>query len=124
MRLKEKTWTKNNYQSKPFFILKRYNSLEEVRLDLKAGSLTCRSLVTYYLHNIKQKQHLNAYLEVFTEEALIQADTIDQKLAAGTAGRLAGMVIGIKDVLAYKDHALQSSSNIYKVSNLCIRQQP
>ncbi|PIQ21666.1 MAG: Asp-tRNA(Asn)/Glu-tRNA(Gln) amidotransferase GatCAB subunit A [Cytophagales bacterium CG18_big_fil_WC_8_21_14_2_50_42_9] len=92
--------------------MKRYNSLEEVRQDLKAGTVTCRSLVTYYLQNIKQKQHLNAYLEVFEAEALTLADTVDGKLAAGTAGRLAGMVIGIKDVLAYKDHALQSSSNI------------
>jgi len=92
--------------------LKRYNSLEEVHQDLKAGTITCVKLVNYYLQNIKEKQHLNAYLEVFEEEALAQAEAIDQKLATSTAGRLAGMIIGIKDVLAYKDHALQSSSNI------------
>ena len=92
--------------------MKRYNSLEEVRQDLKAGTTTCVKLVHYYLQNIKQKQHLNAYLEVFEEEALAQAEAVDQKLTNGTAGRLAGMVVGIKDVLAYKDHALQSSSNI------------
>ena len=92
--------------------MKRYNSLEEVRQDIHTGAVTCRNLVNYYLQNIERKKHLNAYLEVFTEEALKRADEVDQKIAAGTAGRLAGMVIGIKDVLAYKDHSLQSSSNI------------
>jgi aspartyl-tRNA(Asn)/glutamyl-tRNA(Gln) amidotransferase subunit A len=92
--------------------LKRYNSLEEVRQDIQTGAVTCRDLVNYYLQNIERKKHLNAYLEVFTEEALQRADEVDQKIAAGTAGRLAGMVIGIKDVLAYKDHSLQSSSRI------------
>ena len=37
---------------------------------------------------------------------------MDEKLAAGTAGKLAGMVIGLKDVLAYQGHSLQSSSRI------------
>ncbi|KAA5547537.1 Asp-tRNA(Asn)/Glu-tRNA(Gln) amidotransferase subunit GatA [Adhaeribacter rhizoryzae] len=92
--------------------MKRYNSLEEVRQDIDTGVVTCRDLVNYYLQNIERKKHLNAYLEVFTEEALQRADEVDQKIAAGTAGRLAGMVIGIKDVLAYKDHSLQSSSKI------------
>jgi aspartyl-tRNA(Asn)/glutamyl-tRNA(Gln) amidotransferase subunit A len=92
--------------------LKRYNSLEEVRRDIDKGTVTCRDLVNYYLQNIERKKYLNAYLEVFAAEALTRADEVDQKIAAGTAGRLAGMVIGIKDVLAYKDHSLQSSSHI------------
>ena len=92
--------------------MKRYNSLEEVRRDIDKGTVTCRDLVNYYLQNIERKKHLNAYLEVFAAEALTRADEVDQKIAAGTAGRLAGMVIGIKDVLAYKDHSLQSSSHI------------
>ncbi|MGV3505006.1 MAG: Asp-tRNA(Asn)/Glu-tRNA(Gln) amidotransferase subunit GatA [Adhaeribacter sp.] len=92
--------------------MKRYNSLEEVRQDLKAGTITCQKLVDYYLQNIEQKKHLNAFLEVYGDEARAQAQAVDAKLAAGTAGRLAGMVIGIKDVLAYKDHSLQSSSRI------------
>lgn len=92
--------------------MKRYNSLQEVRQDLGNGTVTCRDLVHYYLNNIERKKHLNAYLEVFTEEALAKAEEVDQKLAQGTAGRLAGMVLGLKDVLAYKDHSLQSSSKI------------
>ncbi|SHJ69683.1 aspartyl/glutamyl-tRNA(Asn/Gln) amidotransferase subunit A [Hymenobacter daecheongensis DSM 21074] len=92
--------------------MRRFNSLTEVRSELTAGTTTCRQLVEYYLDNIQRKSHLNAFLEVFADEARAQAEAVDAKLAAGTAGKLAGMVIGLKDVLAYKDHALQSSSHI------------
>lgn len=90
-----------------------YSSLSEVQADLRVGTVTCRQLVAYYLENIEEKNPvLNAFLAVYDEEALRRADEIDQKIAAGTAGRLAGMVIGIKDVLCYKDHGLQAGSKI------------
>jgi aspartyl-tRNA(Asn)/glutamyl-tRNA(Gln) amidotransferase subunit A len=92
--------------------LRRFNSLTEVRNELTAGTTTCRQLVEYYLDNIQRESKLNAFLEVWPDEALAQADAVDAKLAAGTAGKLAGMIIGLKDVLAYKDHSLQSSSHI------------
>lgn len=92
--------------------MRRFNSLTEVRHELTAGTTSCRQLVDYYLDNIRRKEHLNAFLEVWPEEARAQAEAIDAKLAAGTAGKLAGMVIGLKDVLAYEGHALQSSSHI------------
>ncbi|GGE98922.1 Asp-tRNA(Asn)/Glu-tRNA(Gln) amidotransferase subunit GatA [Hymenobacter cavernae] len=92
--------------------MRRFNSLTEVRSELTAGTTTCRQLVEYYLDNIQRESHLNAFLEVWPEEARAQADAVDANLAAGTAGKLAGMVIGLKDVLAYKDHSLQSSSHI------------
>ncbi|MFC6995996.1 Asp-tRNA(Asn)/Glu-tRNA(Gln) amidotransferase subunit GatA [Rufibacter roseus] len=90
----------------------RYTSLDAIRQEISQGTLTCRQLTERYLQNITEKRHLNAFLEVFEEEALRQADEVDAKLQAGTAGKLAGMVIGIKDVLAYEGHALQASSKI------------
>ncbi|WP_028981192.1 Asp-tRNA(Asn)/Glu-tRNA(Gln) amidotransferase subunit GatA [Sporocytophaga myxococcoides] len=92
--------------------MKRYNSLEEVRSDLNKGLISCRSLTEYYLGNIKKKAHLNAYLEVYETEALAKAIEVDQKIKEGKAGKLAGMVIGIKDVLCHKNHGLQGSSKI------------
>ncbi|MFC6222031.1 Asp-tRNA(Asn)/Glu-tRNA(Gln) amidotransferase subunit GatA [Hymenobacter artigasi] len=91
--------------------MKRFQSLSEVRSELTAGTMSCRQLVEYYLGNIeRQNPTLNAFLEVWPDEARAQADAVDAKLAAGTAGPLAGMVLGIKDVLAYAGHSLQSSS--------------
>jgi aspartyl-tRNA(Asn)/glutamyl-tRNA(Gln) amidotransferase subunit A len=92
--------------------VKRFNSLKEVRQDIADQHLTCHGLVDYYLQNIREKRHLNAFLEVYEEEALARSREIDQKLAAGTAGKLAGMVIGIKDVLAHRGHSLQASSHM------------
>jgi aspartyl-tRNA(Asn)/glutamyl-tRNA(Gln) amidotransferase subunit A len=89
-----------------------YRSLAAVRTDLAQGKISCRALVDHYLRNISEKAHLNAFLEVFADEAIAQAEAVDAKLQQGTAGKLAGMVIGLKDVLAYKGHSLQASSQI------------
>ncbi|MFC5269205.1 Asp-tRNA(Asn)/Glu-tRNA(Gln) amidotransferase subunit GatA [Adhaeribacter terreus] len=90
----------------------RYRSLRAIRTDIAAGTTSCSDLVRFYLQNIQDNAHLNAFLEVFADEALAQAEAVDAKLKNGTAGKLAGIVIGLKDVLAYKDHTLQSSSQI------------
>jgi aspartyl-tRNA(Asn)/glutamyl-tRNA(Gln) amidotransferase subunit A len=91
----------------------QYSSLSEIQRELAAGTTSCRQLVEYYLVNIEQRNaELNVFLEVWADEARQQADAVDEKLANGTAGRLAGMVIGLKDVLAYEGHSLQSSSRI------------
>jgi aspartyl-tRNA(Asn)/glutamyl-tRNA(Gln) amidotransferase subunit A len=93
-------------------VLKSYASFRELQNDLQRGSISCHDLVRHYLSNIKQKAHLNVFLSVYEEQALSQAITIDQKIKTGTAGKLAGLVIGLKDVLAHKDHPLQASSKI------------
>ncbi|MFM2334463.1 MAG: glutamyl-tRNA amidotransferase [Bacteroidota bacterium] len=92
--------------------MKHYSRISAIREDLNAGHITCVSMVEYYLKNIESNKHLNAFLEVWGDEALARAEAIDQKVKAGTAGRLAGCVIALKDVLAYKDHRVGSSSKI------------
>jgi aspartyl-tRNA(Asn)/glutamyl-tRNA(Gln) amidotransferase subunit A len=92
--------------------LKEYLTLAEIQEDLREGGLTCVELVEHYLNKIASASHLNAFVEVYTDEARAQAAAVDQKIASGTAGRLAGMVIGLKDVLSYKGHALQAASQI------------
>ncbi len=62
--------------------------------------------------NIEKKKHLNAFLSVYAEEAIARATEIDLKIKRGKAGKLAGLVVGLKDVLCYKDHPLQASSKI------------
>jgi aspartyl-tRNA(Asn)/glutamyl-tRNA(Gln) amidotransferase subunit A len=49
---------------------------------------------------------------VWADEALSRATLIDEKIKLGTAGRLAGVVVALKDVLAYKNHKVGSSSKI------------
>ncbi|WP_020598165.1 Asp-tRNA(Asn)/Glu-tRNA(Gln) amidotransferase subunit GatA [Spirosoma panaciterrae] len=89
-----------------------YRSFSSVQADLKTGQITCRQLVEQYLDRIQDTQHLNVFTEVYADEARQEAGRVDQKLAAGTAGRLAGMVIGIKDVLSYAHHGVRAGSRI------------
>ena len=93
-------------------MLKTYATFREIQNDLQHGTLSCQDLVRYHLGNIKQKQHLNAFLSVYEDEALARAAEVDHKIKAGKAGKLAGLVVGLKDVLAFKDHPLQASSKV------------
>jgi len=92
--------------------LENFRNFNQISLSLSKGSTSCVDIVNHYLKNIKEKSHLNAFLEVFEKDALDQAKSVDEKLKKGSAGKLAGMVIGIKDVLCYKDHKVQASSKI------------
>ncbi len=89
-----------------------YRSYAETKAALQTGRITCRQVVDCYLSRIDEYRPLNAFTDVYTDKARQQADAVDQKLANGTAGRLAGMVLGIKDVLSYTNHGLRAGSHI------------
>ena len=91
----------------------KYTTLKSIQTDLYAGKITCRQLVEFYLKNIQEKNDkLNAFLSVYEEESLSKADEIDLKIQHKNAGKLAGMVLGIKDLLCHKDHLSQAGSKI------------
>lgn len=94
--------------------LEKFSSFDEIKKSLEKKETDCRAIVKHYLENIQTKAHLNAFVEVYSQSALDQADRIDEKLASGKAGKLAGMVIGIKDVLNYSGHESNASSKILK----------
>lgn len=94
--------------------MKTYRSLAAIQEDLKNGSISCHSLTQGYLSRIAENKHLNTFLEVFEEEALTRAKAIDENLQNGTAGRLAGMVIGLKDNICYQGHSVSASSKILR----------
>jgi aspartyl-tRNA(Asn)/glutamyl-tRNA(Gln) amidotransferase subunit A len=92
----------------------RYTSLEQVQSELQQGKLTCRELVGYYLEQIEASKDLNAYVEVFADEALAKAQALDDRYRKDprSVGRLFGMVIAIKDVLCYEGHQVTAASKI------------
>jgi len=92
--------------------LKKYSDFQEIQNDIRNGILTCADRVRYHLSQIQAHQHLNAFLSVYEEEALLRAAEVDQKIKNGKAGKLAGLVVGLKDVLSFKDHPLQAGSRI------------
>ncbi len=92
--------------------MKSYSTFPDLQLDLKAGNISCTDLVHHHLRHIQSQTHLNVFLTVYEEEALARAQTIDAKIKSGTAGKLAGLIVGLKDVIAHQDHPLQASSKI------------
>jgi aspartyl-tRNA(Asn)/glutamyl-tRNA(Gln) amidotransferase subunit A len=88
-------------------------SLSALHQGFNSGAFNCESLVRHYLKQIEQQQHLNAFLEVFAEEATERAIVLDKKKESGqTLGPLFGLVISIKDNICYKDHKVSASSKI------------
>jgi aspartyl-tRNA(Asn)/glutamyl-tRNA(Gln) amidotransferase subunit A len=97
----------------PFLMENIPQPYQEIRKNLFQGTLTCVDLVKQYLHQIDSlNAQLNVFLEIYAEEALASAEEIDQKIKEGKAGSLAGMVVGIKDLLCYQDHGSQAGSQI------------
>lgn len=89
-------------------------SYSEAREDILNGHVSCVETVRHFLNKISENSQLNAFLEVFENSAMEQAKAIDHKIANGQAGKLAGMVIGIKDNICYKGHKVSASSKILK----------
>ena len=93
--------------------MKYYTSFKQISAALNKTETTCVNIVENYLATISEKNaEINAFVEVFVEEALEKAKIIDQKISDGTAGKLAGMVIGVKDNICIKNHKLTASSKI------------
>ncbi len=88
-----------------------YRTFAEVKSALASGA-TVLDIVEHYLREIQQHQELNAFLEVFEDSAKEQAQQVDATIKNGNAGRLAGMVIGLKDNLCFKGHKVSASSKI------------
>ena len=87
-------------------------TISSYHLALNEGSTTVRKTVEAFLARISETKDLNAFLAVYADEALESADAIDQKIADGKAGRLAGVVVGIKDNICYEGHGVQGASKI------------
>jgi aspartyl-tRNA(Asn)/glutamyl-tRNA(Gln) amidotransferase subunit A len=78
---------------------------------LKNGNLSLIENVKHFLNTIEANKDLNAFNFVF-DDALKRAVLVESKIKDGSAGKLAGMVIAIKDVLAIEDKPLTCSSKI------------
>ena len=91
----------------------RFTSIKDYHAALKSEHTTCTQAVKYYLDQIATQENLNAYLEIFSDEALDQAAVLDAERKQGKRlGKLHGVIIGIKDVLSYKGHTLSAASKI------------
>ena len=82
---------------------------------LKSGNSSFTDIVDSYIQTIeKNNSSVNAFVSTDTDAAKKQALEIEKKIKKGTAGSLAGTVIGVKDVLCEVGKTVTCSSNILK----------
>lgn len=92
--------------------MKKFNSLKEIKTLIDQKKTSLPEVLEYYFSQIALNEQLNAFNEVFFDSARAQAAEIQGKIEQGTAGKLAGMVIGLKDNICYKAHQVTASSKM------------
>lgn len=86
-----------------------FSTIADYQQQILNGQTSCTEAVRFYLASIEANKHLNAWLEVFETEALQRAAWLDQQTERGP---LHGVIVGLKDVIAYKGHKLSASSKM------------
>ena len=90
-----------------------FKNIQDYHNQLSNQHISCVGAVQFYIQQINDNKKLNAFTEVFADEALAQAAQLDKKRTNGEPlKRLHGVVIAIKDVLCYKGHTVTASSKI------------
>lgn len=90
--------------------MKTYRSLNSIRSEIGRGATDLVTIVRDYLERCEDLKDLNAFVEVYPDEALMSAGIIQEKMSLGNAGKLAGMVIGLKDNICHGDHYTTAAS--------------
>ena len=87
------------------------DTYQRFRERLLKGEVSCKTTAESYLKRAQSSSDLNAFVQLF-DESIEAAEKIDQKIVNGTAGKLAGLILGIKDVISIKDRRLTCGSKI------------
>ncbi len=90
------------------------SSLLQIQKKLRSGEYSCVQLTEAYLERIAETQPLNIYVEVYTEEIREKAAALDKKIkdAPGQLGKLFGLILSVKDVLAQQGKSVTAGSKI------------
>ena len=88
-----------------------FRTIADIKQAIKSGT-SAASIVEESLSKIAECNDLNAFVEVFSDSAREAALIIDEKIKNGTAGKLAGVILGIKDNICYQGHKVSAASKI------------
>lgn len=91
---------------------KKRLDFKTVREKIQTGDMSCIGLIEKFLKQINEGADLNAFISVFRALARRKAEEVDRKLYEGRAGRLAGMVLAVKDNIVMKHAPTTCGSKI------------
>ncbi len=90
-----------------------FQNILKFHKELVEEKISCEQVVSIYLDRIKNAERLNAFVEVYENESLERAKSLDEKRKAGKElGKLHGVVIALKDVICHKDHNVSAASKM------------
>lgn len=90
-----------------------FTNINAYHQALQTGVTSCESMVQECLAQIAQSRDLNAFVEVYSEEAMTRARELDAQRRAGHAmKKLHGIVISIKDTICHAGHRVTCGSQI------------
>lgn len=88
-------------------------TLAEMRNGLKAKKFSATELATTHLDEIERSNsHYNAFITITRDKAMAMAKESDAKIAGGTAGKIEGIPVGVKDLFCTKDTLTTAASHI------------
>jgi aspartyl-tRNA(Asn)/glutamyl-tRNA(Gln) amidotransferase subunit A len=87
-------------------------TIAQIRDGLKAKQFSAVELTRAYLAAMEKARSLNAYIVETPEKALAMAAESDKRVAAGKAGTLEGVPLGIKDLFATEGVHTQAASHV------------
>ena len=90
----------------------RRHDYGSIRDQIVSGQLSCANLTETCLQQMDEGVDLNAFISVFRDRARQKAEEVDTKVKEGRAGRLAGMIVAVKDNIAVRDAPLTCGSKI------------
>ena len=91
----------------------RFTTIKDYHNNLQSGQTTVVEAVRFFVETAKAGAALNAWLTIYEDEALQAAKKLDEHIAAGQPLMpLHGVVVGLKDVIAYKNHPLSAASKM------------
>ena len=88
-----------------------YSNLKHLQTSLFKGEISLLDVVQSFINKIEKNDH-NIFVELFRGESLKLAVEIEKKIKNKTAGKLAGLVVGIKDNICFKNHKVSAASKI------------
>jgi aspartyl-tRNA(Asn)/glutamyl-tRNA(Gln) amidotransferase subunit A len=91
----------------------KVSDIRRTRAQLDSGEISLPDLVSGFLTRIAQDNpNVNAFSQLHEDQALGRARQIQEKIIAGTAGPLAGVVVGIKELLCQKGFPATCASHM------------
>ncbi len=92
-----------------------FQSIALYHQQLLQGATTCEATVLHYIAQIEAQTSLNAFTQIYKDEALLQAKKLDaNRVTNGTVPlkKMHGVIIAIKDVICYKNHKVTAASKM------------